>query len=58
MPNYRERPRYRNVIMQLCKEYNCNLKGLWYLEGDKFGLSPSLRKQLIKMLHEKGIEVI
>ena len=55
MRNYKERPYCRTILMHLCKEYNCNLKGLWYLNGENFSLSTGLRKQLKKMLFESGV---
>ena len=57
MTNFRERPVCRTFIESLCKEYDCNLKELWYLSGEKFSLSTGLYMQLRKMLKEKGIKV-
>ena len=56
MQNYKERPRCRAAIEQLCKEHDCSIKELWDRNGVDFSLSTELRKQLKKMLQEKDLE--
>ena len=57
MRDYKERPHCRTSIEHLCRKYNCDLRGLWDLNGEIFTLSKNLRLQLKKMLQENGLEV-
>ena len=56
MRNYAERPHCRSAIEHLCKKYNCDLMGLWDLNGEIFTLSKNLKLQLKKMLGEQGLK--
>ena len=54
MIHYRERPKCRKALLQLCKDYDCTLHEL--LDHPLFHLKKDLRAQCKKMIQEQEIQ--